>query len=529
MSATGSAFDRRRFLQVMGAGAAAVAGGGALAGCGSSSSSPATGTAPSPTGSPKKGGTLRVGLGAGAPTETLDPHSMAVYPDWAHAFMLYDLLAYPDPTSFELTNHLAEEMTPNAKGDVWTVRLKDGVEFHNGKTLDADDLMFSVKHILKGFVASSLYFVDPDGMKKLDARTVEFRLPDPYAIFPHAFAGSNQFIIPVDFDPKKPVGTGPFKLVDFKPGDRATFAANPNYWGDGPYVDQVVTIDINDDTARVNALLGGQVDAITGVPYDQVATLKGNAAVQLLTSETVTWTPLVMRIDAAPFDDERVRQAFRLIADRDQMVAQAFLGNGKVANDLFMQFDPAYTGGDLPQRKQDIAQAKSLLAAAGKSDLKTEMVVANLFPGVVAGAQAFAEQAKQAGVTIELRTVEAGDFYGPNYLSYPLTVDLNTSPTSYLTTCGLWTTPKAPYDATHMGTDKEYGELYFQACATMDEAARAQVIAQMQKIEYDRGGYINYGWGNVIDAYSTKVTGFVPDKMGWPLTSYGFDRVWFPG
>ncbi len=524
MSQTGTSFGRRRFLQAVGVGAVAMGGGGLLASC---SSKDGTATTSAPTGEPRKGGTLRVGLGSGAPTETLDPHNMAVYPDWAHAFMLYDLLNYPDPTSFALTNHLAEEIAPNAKGDVWTVRLKQGVEFHNGKTLDSDDLIASVHGILKGYVASSLYFIDPKGMKKLDERTVQFTLPKPYSVFPDAFAGSNQFIIPADFDPKKPVGTGPFKLVDFKPGDRATFAANPNYWGEGPYVDEVVTIDINDDTARVNALLGGQIDVMSGVPYDQAATLKGNPAVALLESETVAWTPLVMRIDAAPFDDVRVRQAFRLIADREQLVAQAFLGHGKVANDLFMQFDPDYTGNDLPQRKQDIAQAKALLAQAGQSNLTTEMVVSNIFPGLIAGAQAFVEQAKQAGVTIRLRQIEAGDFYGPDYLSRPFTFDLNSSTTSYLTTCGLWTTPDGPYDATHMGTDKEYADLYYKACETMDPAARKQVVAQMQKIEYDRGGYLNYGWGNVIDAHSSKVAGFIPDKVGWPMTSYRFNRVWF--
>jgi peptide/nickel transport system substrate-binding protein len=521
------AIDRRRFLQAVGVGAVAVGAGSALAACGSSGGSTSVSGSASPTGRLKQGGTLRVGLGAGAPTETLNPYAMAVFPDWCHGFMLYDLLAYPNPSTFQLENHLAQEISANSAGDVWTVRLRSGVEFHNGKTLSADDLIVSVQRILKGFNASSLYFVDPKGLKKVDSLTVQFQLPKPYAMFPAAFAGSNQWITPVEFDPKNPVGTGPFKLVKFNPGDRATFTANRNYWGRTPYVDQVITIDINDDVARVNALLGGQIDICQGIPYDQVATLQGSSSVQLLNAETVAWTPIVMRIDAAPFNDVRVRQAFRLIADRPRMVAQAFLGHGVVANDLFLQYDPVYIGNKLPQRKQDIAQAKALLKAAGQSGLTTTMVVSDLAQGVIAGAQAFAQMAQQAGVTINLKTVQPGDFYGPNYLSYPLTIDLNISTTSYLTTCGLWTTPHAPYDATHMHTDKEYAALYYQACATMDDTQRAAVCAQMQRIEYDRGGYINYGWGNVIDAYSSKVAGLVPDKMGWPMTSYGFNRVWF--
>lgn len=519
-------YDRRWVLKMFGAGALAASSSGLLAACGGSDSPEASGETTA-AGEPKPGGSLRVALAAGAPTETLDPHRMAVFPDWAHGFQLYDLLTYPNPTTYELENHLAEEISANGKGDVWTVRLKQGVEFHDGKTLTAEDLIFSVNRILDGYPASSLYFVDRKGMKKVDDVTVQFNLPQPYAMFPQAFGGSSQWIVPVGFNPKKPVGTGPFKLKSFVPGDRTEFTKHENYWGEGPYLDEVVMIDINDDTARVNALLGGQVDVIQSLPFDQVASIDSNNAFKVLQSETVAWQPIIMRIDAAPFDDPRVRQAMRLIANRPQLVEQAYLGSGTVANDLFQQFDPAYIGNDLPQRAQDIEKAKSLLAEAGQSDLTAEMVVSNLSAGIIPGAQAFVEQAKEAGVTINLKQIEAGDFYGPNYLSYPLTVDLNISTCSYLTTCALWTGPGAPYDATHMSTDKEYVDLYYQASATMDEGARNELEAQMQQIEYDRGGYLNYAWANQTDAYATNVSGLIPDKMGWPLTSFGFNRVWF--
>jgi peptide/nickel transport system substrate-binding protein len=509
-----------------GVSAMALTGGSLLSSCAGSDDEPAAG-GEQPTGEPKNGGTLRVALAAGAPTETLDPHMMAVFPDWAHGFALYDLLTYPDPTTYELQNRLAEEIEANATGDQWTVRLKQDVEFHDGKTLTADDLIFSVKRILDGYPASSLYFINKNNMKKVDDLTVQFTLKTPYAMFPQAFGGSSQWIVPVDFDPNNPVGTGPFKLQSFKPGDRAVFTKNANYWGEGPYVDEVEMIDINDDTARVNALIGGQVDVIQSLPFDQVASIESNADFQVLSAETVAWQPIVMAIDVAPFDDPKVRQAMRLIAERPQLVEQAYLGNGTVANDLFQQFDSSYIGNELAQREQNIEQAKQLLEEAGQAGLSAEMVVSNISAGVVPGAQAFVEQAKEAGVNIELRTVEAGDFYGPDYLSRPLTVDLNISTCSYLTTCALWTGPGAPYDATHMSTDSEYVDLYYQASSTMDPDARADLEAQMQQIEYDRGGYLNYGWANQTDAFAANVSGFLPDKMGWPLTSFGFNRVWF--
>lgn len=526
-----SQISRRRLLQAFGIGAVAIGAGGALAACSSGGGGATASTGvPTPTASPKKGGTLRVGLSVSSPTETLDPNKMAVSTDWAHSFMLYDLLTYPDPSTYELKNRIADEISSNATGDVWTVRLKQGVEFHNGKTLSADDLIYSVNAMLAGYPAPSLYFVDPKGMKKLDPLTVEFNLKSAFAEFPQAFAGSNQFIIPTDFDPAKPVGTGAFKLVSFKPGDRASFVRNPNYWGDEVFLDGVETIDLNDNTARVNALLGGQVDAIMNVPYDQVTSLKGNSAVSVMAAETSSWQPIVMAIDMAPFDNPKVREAFRLIAQRAQLVAQAYVGNGVVANDLFQQFDPAYQGKVLPQREQDLEKAKSLLKEAGQENMVHDMVVANLASGMIEGAQVFAQQASQAGVTINLRQVEPGDFFGPDYLKRPLTVDLNCSTVSYLTTCSLWTGPNAPYDATHMQTDKEYVDLYYQASKTMDANARKAIEAQMQKIEYDRGGYLNYGFAYQVDAFSSKLAGFIPDKVGWPLgfgSTYGFGSVGF--
>ena len=110
-------------------------------------------------------------------------------------------------------------------------------------------------------------------------------------------------------------------------------------------------------------------------------------------------------IDAKPFDDVKVRQAFRLIVDREQMVQQVLSGQGRVANDLYAPYDPAYAK-DLPQRKQDLEQAKSLLQQAGQANMTVELVTAPVFQGIVEAAQVFAEQAKGAGVTVKVRKVD---------------------------------------------------------------------------------------------------------------------------
>ena len=129
-----------------------------------------------------------------------------------------------------------------------------------------------------------------------------------------------------------------------------------------------------------------------------------------------------MRVDQAPFDDVRVRQAFRLIVDREQMVQQVLSGHGSVANDLYARYDPVYAS-DLPQRQQDLEQAKSLLKQAGREGLSVELVTAPVFQGIVEAAQVFAEQAKGAGVNVKVRKVDSGTFYGDNYLRWPFAQD----------------------------------------------------------------------------------------------------------
>src|SRR5690348_4199628 len=176
---------------------------------------------------------------------------------------------------------------------------------------------------------------------------------------------------------KPNIGTGPYKVQSFTPGQQSVHVRNPNYWRSGqPYFDKVVVIDFPEDTARVNALLGGQVDAITDVPPAQVAVVNGHSGTKVLESPSAAWTPICMRVDVAPFTDVRVRQAMRLIANRPQMVAQALSGHGHIGNDLYAIFDEAFDD-SLPQRHQDINQAKSLLKAAGQGSLNIDLVSTN--------------------------------------------------------------------------------------------------------------------------------------------------------
>jgi peptide/nickel transport system substrate-binding protein len=527
-----SAITRRQVLRGALAGGIALGSGSILAACGgggSGTASTASGTpAAGTTANLRAGGSLRVGVSGGGAKDSIDAHTLTTDPDIARAYQLYEPLAIRNP-GYELEMVLAESIEAAKSPDAWTVRLRDGVTFHNGKPVTADDVLFSLQRILDPKSpktgASSLGEVDVKRSKKLDDRTVRIALKSPNAGFPDDIGQYFNGIVPTDYDPRKPIGTGPFMYKSFSPGQRSVFVKNPHYRDKGePHVDQVEIIDFPDDTARVNALLGGQVDAITNLPAAQIAQVKGNPGLKLLIAQTGNWQPFTMRVDQSPFDDVRVRQAMRLIVDRKQMIAQALSGQGRVGNDLYAPFDPAYAK-DLPQRQQDLEQAKALLKQAGRSGLRVQIVTSSVYLGIVEAAQVFAQQAKGAGVNVDVKKVDSGTFYGDNYLKWPLAQDFWFT-RGYLAQVAQGSLKTAPFNETHWN-DPQFAKLIVAARRELDEGKRNDLLHQAQQIEYDKGGYIVWSFSNQIDAYSSKVGGLQPAKTGAPLGNYGFAKAGF--
>lgn len=475
---------------------------------------------------PRRGGRLTAGISGGSAKDTIQAWVEFSAVDTARNKQLYDRLIGEDH-NFQRQPELAEELTPNSGADEWTVRLRDGIEFHNGKTVSADDVIYSLlgitdpKNPTNG--TTELSIVDRDNLQKLDTRTVRIPLTRPSSVFPDALALVSNVIVPVGYDPKQPIGTGPFKFKSFTPGQSSVFVRNENYWREGqPYLDEIEIVDLTDDTARVNALLGGEVHCIDSLPLAQVPSIEGNPDLRVLSSETGSWVPFCMRVDAPPFDDVRVRQAFRLIVDRPQMVAQALGGQGRIANDIYGPFDPCYAS-DLPQRVQDIDEAKSLLRAAGQSNLAVDLFTSPASQGMVESSQVFVEQARQAGVNVNLRQLSPGDFYGDQYLQYVFSMDYYyTRNLISQSLQGDFST--APYNETHWD-NPEYDSLIREAQATVDETLRCEILHETQQMMYESGGYIIWGFRNIVDAHSSRAAGFVPDRSGINLTSYGFREV----
>ncbi len=488
---------------------------------------PASSTGPT-TASPKPGGVLRVGLSGGSSSDTLDPHMGLTYLDTARANQIYQpLLQLNAGAQTEMV--LAEDISPHGSTSEWTIKLRKGITFHDGKPLTADDVIFTFQRILNPKApltgATPLGPIDVQNLKKMDDLTVLVPMTSAFGSFIDQLSyWYYLYIVPVGFDPKKPNGTGPFKYQSFTAGQQSIFVKNTSYWKTGlPYVDSVQITDFADNASLQNALVANQVDAAGALEGAQLKVLATNANVKTVASHTGSITPFTMRVDQAPFNDVRVRQAFRFLVNRAQLITAALDGYGSVGADVSSPYDPAYDTSLV--REQDIAQAKSLLQAAGKSDLTVELVTSPASTGMVQMSTVLAQQAKQAGVTVNLKTVDPSTFFGPNYLHWPFSQDFyNYSP--YLAQVAQSFLPTSPFNETHW-SDSNYASLYKQANATLDAATRKDIEHQMQQIDFTQGGYIIPAFLDALDAYSSKLTGYQAAKVGQPLSLFDFEHFGF--
>lgn len=473
---------------------------------------------------PAKGGTLTIGVAGGGSTDTIDAHSPANEADIARVFALYEPLAGYD-ANHKIVMKLAQSITSNDNATIWTVTLRPNLKFSNGAAITSDNIVSTLKRIVDGKkdAATALADVDWSNTRAVTPLTAVVALKNPNSTFIDTLAGYSVGIVPANYNPKNPVGAGPFKYQSFTPGQRSVFVRNPFYYEKGkPYVDKLIIRNFADDNARINALLSNQIDAATSVPVSMLPSITG-AGKKVLESVTGAWHPFTMRVDKPPFDDVRVRQAFRLIVNRPQMIQQVLGGHGTIGNDLYAPLDQCYNK-SLPQRTQDIAQAKALLAAAGKSNLTVDLTTSAGISGTaVQEAQVFAQQAKEAGVTVNLKILDSNTYWG-GYLGYAFSQSFWYT-RDFLPQTEAGSLPTSPYNETNWA-DPTFISLVKQARAAGSIPQRCKLIQQAQKIEYDNGGLIIWGFLNQTDAYNAKVQGLKPDKGGIPLMSFGFDSMW---
>ncbi|HEU0247509.1 MAG TPA: ABC transporter substrate-binding protein [Gaiellaceae bacterium] len=488
----------------------------------------------------KRGGTFRQATSGGS-TDFIDGQHIVAKSDIARLVAGFEGLARFDERG-KIQLHLAEELKAE-KANQYLIRVRPGIEFHNGKTLTIDDVIYSLRRTknpkLKLFGNAAFGAIDLKRIKKLDKRTCRLFLSRADVTLMEAFAQYFQGIVPKGYQPnavgKGPlqyIGTGPFKVKSFTPGRESVHVRNTNYWRSGePYFEQVRIINFPSDAAKVNALLSGQVEAMADVPFAQVPVVKGRKNLRIYTAQTGAWTPLCMRVDVAPYNDVRVRRAFRLLINRPQAVQQGLSGYGRIGNDIYSPFDPAYAGDEFPQRRYDPEQAKSLLKQAGHDSLDVELITSPADTGMVEGATIFAQNAKAGGVNVTVKNVDGGVIYGDQYLKWPFSADY-WGTRNYLLQAASGVLKTAPFNETHWDAYSGYARfesLYRQALATVDDKKRAAIIKEMQRMEYNDGGLIIWGFKNLTDGYTAKVGGYKVDRGTLNLNKYGngFRTIYF--
>jgi peptide/nickel transport system substrate-binding protein len=470
---------------------------------------------------------------SGGASETIDVRTITSTTDIARGVNLYDPLFRPAPGGIKPA--LATSAEPNRDATVWTVKLRDGVTFHDGRPLTADDVVYSIK---SSWDAKSSFFkagtdglVDVKNVRKRDKLTVEVPLIAPNTAFPGFSAWFNAYIIPdgtKDFG--KAIGSGPFKLQSFKPGSSSTFVANDNYWQGRPFVDElIIDSSFTDEAARLNALVGQQLDIAPAVTW---ALAKANAASgQLVLGDSVgpAFLNITMRVSVPPFNDPRVVQAFKLLVDRAEILRNVYDGYGTVGNDLPGNTFKFYAS-DI-KAEYDPEKAKALLKAAGQENLAMPLHTAPYRAGMVELASAFSAQAAKIGLKLPVKQLPASTYFttaSPAYLSdarklavHPWDVVPASLAAFYLTALN----KDAVYGETGWGHKAGQDNLYHKAVAETDPAKAAPLWRAVQEQQVKEGGWIipvNY---NYVDAYSKHVHGVETNEAG-QAGNFDFHKAW---
>ncbi|NKY51063.1 ABC transporter substrate-binding protein [Nocardia vermiculata] len=505
--------NRRRFLALAGlttAGAAAW-----LAGCGTDAGSGG------PQGPPQNGGRLRAVIaGNSASSDLLDPHRVGSSAGGAVSKNVWDkLVAYDN--DLRLRYRLAQALEPGRDGSEWRITLRPGVVFSDGSPLTSRDVLWSFERMLDPVndSAGDLAMVDMPRTRADGDLGVVVGMKAPIADFGSVLAGWYCYVVKngtTTFDERTlPVGTGPFALSSWSPGDRTLLHRNPLHW-DGPArLDEVEIIQIAETEARMNAFLSGAADVAHEMSYLQAHTASSKPDVQVIVPPNGLMGALQMRVDVAPFDDVRVRQAMRLAVNRQAMVDSVYYGYGEVGNDLYGKGAPFYDD-TLPQRHYDPARARELLRAAGKENLRVTLPTADAMPGMVESATLYAEHAKAAGITIELKSVPADTYFSQVSGKAPLShIGWWNYSLDYF--YGQTTTSTSPSNGTGWKRP-DWDAGFAQARAAMDPDRRRELYHGLQEQLWREGGYIVHSFAQRPDAAHSTVGGMragVPGTDDW--------------
>jgi len=479
--------------------------------------------------SPNKGGDLRIGSTGGESTNSLDPATYASQVPYHNGRQFGDTLVEV-ASDGTIEPRLATSVEASADAKTWHFKLRQGVEFHNGKTMTSEDVLKTMeRHSNEDSKSGALGIMKGIESMKADGDTFSVTLKTPNADLPYLMADYHLVVQPnggMD-DPAAGIGTGPYAVEVNEPGVRHLYKKFANYWGDDAHFDSVEILAINDTTARTAALQSGQVHLINRVE-PKVAGLLSRAP-----GLTVQSTPgrghyvFIMHVDTAPFDHNELRLALKHAINREEMVEKILRGYGSVGND--MPINAAYPLFDegIPQREFDLAKAAEHYKASGHDGSPIILRTADdAFPGAVDAAQLFQQTAAQAGIPLEIKREPNDGYWSEVWNVQPFCasywggrpVQDQMYATAYLST--------ADWNDTRFKV-QEFDDMLFSARAELDTAKRKDTYSKMGMLLRDNGGLICPMFNDFVDGVSDKLAGWETDPNGELMNGQVTRKLWF--
>ena len=480
----------------------------------------------------KRGGHFRIGHSGGSTTDTYDPATFnnGRMRNFISATCNYLLevdskgVAQPE---------LALGFEPNADATQFTVKLRRGVTFHDGKTFKAEDVIASVNHhrAEKSTSAVKAVLKPIKEVRSDDDYTVVFTLEEGNADFPYVFTDYHLPIYPSrdgKLDTSKIVGTGGYTVERDEPGVRAQLKRNPNYWKEGhANFDSAEIITVSDVVSRTNALSTDEIDAMDRPNLSTVQMLGRRPGVRIMQSTGTQYYSMLMDTRNSPFGNPDFRKAMKHAVDREMVVKNILRGYAKVGNDN--PITPAYRfyNDALEQHKYDPDKAKFYLNKAGVSNVSLDLSVSNApYAGAVDSAVLFKEHTAKAGINLNI-TREPEDGYWTNvwrkkpfcigYIGGRGTVDWMFS-TSFA--------DGSPWNDTHWKNDR-FNMLLKSGRAELNDAKRKEIYFEMQQIVHDDGATVIYALPDIVIAVRDRVRNR-PVSVNWEMDGDRcIDRWWF--
>ena len=483
---------------------------------------------------PKRGGHFRVAMDDGNTTDTLDPatYESNYQINMCHTHRNFLTEITPDNV---VGPELAESWEASPDASVWTFKLRKGVEFHDGKSFDANDVVATLNYH-RGEDTKSAAKALLDSVVEIkadDKHTVTVKLNAGSADFPYVLTDYHLTMLPADKDGKvhwdKGEGTGGYVLDEFEPGVRASFNRFPNYWKEGhANFDKVEFLAIADVNARTNALKTNQVDAMLECDLKTVHLLGKDPSIKVDEVPSGTHITLPMHMDVAPFDNNHVRMALKLSLDREAALKTVLRGHGTLGNDHPIGAVLPYHATNLPQRSYDPDKARWHLKQAGLEKLAVSLSTSDVpMPGGVDLAVLYGESAKKAGINLNV-VREPDDGYWSNvWLKKPFClVSWGQRPTPDVM-FSLAYADGAAWNDSHFKHER-FNKLLLLARAELNDASRTEMYFEMQKIMSDEGSVIVPFFRNFVYARRSNVMHADKVSGNWSLDgSRGSERWWF--